>query len=558
MESNANVSLSELTPLTFPSINFGSRETPWDLRVLLWKGGAAARSTLALRIIEEGQLGRPCIERVPLVKAIHNELNGRAISGRSKYFLQSTIKTIRDLFAWSDIHHPNISLENIERAYIGWTDHLINRSRVKRDLKEQSAYGIASAAASVLDEVLERPTSLIRTTRLNWLRKSTHALSAASEKQNLSLSFEFGRAIQDICDALTVENVLHNNIPVHIPLRTGGVITYWGRFNEATKRGFLDRYQNDRTLATRYPLANIRIEAELFMFLAQTGMNITQAHRLKLRNFRYSSHLDGYQVMEMKARRGGTVLFEIFKDFKPHFERYLAWRRELFPKSDRLFPFYDPYYVAVDSKFQSRRIREICANHGIPFCPPRTIRNTRVNWLLRQSADPALTAEMAQHTKQTLLNVYERPSLQRALVEVMRFWSKNDPSLAHTSVGPGACDGTPAAAPNMPKNAPTPDCVRPSGCFWCEHHRDVDTQDYVWSLASFGHLKRIELLKRRNTSLEEAPAQLVIDRIDEKLGWLHSSNQQRKAWVVEANALVDEGEYHPDWCLMINQLEGRT
>jgi hypothetical protein len=29
--------------LTFPSLTYGTRETPWDLKVLLYKGGAKAR-----------------------------------------------------------------------------------------------------------------------------------------------------------------------------------------------------------------------------------------------------------------------------------------------------------------------------------------------------------------------------------------------------------------------------------------------------------------------------------------------------------------------------------
>jgi integrase len=154
------------------------------------------------------------------------------------------------------------------------------------------------------------------------------------------------------------------------------------------------------------------------------------------------SHLDGYQVKEYKARRGGTVLFEIFSEYKPHFERYLAWRRQLFPHSNRLFPFIGIRGRRPDRVVDSHRLREACKGLGLPFVSPRALRNTRVNWLLRMTGDPDLTAEMAQHTKRTLLEVYERPSLQRAMVEVTRFWSEFDPHLARTlAIAPGSCAG---------------------------------------------------------------------------------------------------------------------
>lgn len=486
--------------LTFVSIKFGSRETPWDLRILLWRGGAAARREKALPMIEKGLLGKPCVERYSLVKAIHEELNRRAISGKSRHSIDTTLTTIRQFFAWADEQKEAISIENVQRFYVDWTDHLLHRSRVTRDLKESSAYGIASAVSSALDSVLDRPTSLIRTTRLRHRTPTNRTYGVEVDRQNLSHTFEFGRVLQDICDHLTVNVVLLGSFPIEIPLRRGGKINHWGPAGDARKRGFLDRFQSEGTLKTRYPVANIRIEAEFMMFIAQTGMNVSQAMRLKLRNFRYSSHLNGYQVTEVKARRGGAVLFEIFRDFKPHFERYLDWRKTLFPESDHLFPFHVHYGTVESMKFQGTRIRKILTENGIPYIAPRHLRNTRVNWLLRQSGDPDLTAEMAQHTKQTLLEQYERPSLQRAVAEVMRFWATRDPSISKQAVAPGECAGTPTPVPQKPAGTPDPDCIRPSGCLWCEHHRDVDSQDYVWSLASFAHLKRLELLRRRNST----------------------------------------------------------
>nr|WP_325169700.1 hypothetical protein [Pseudomonas aeruginosa]UGK55780.1 Hypothetical protein [Pseudomonas aeruginosa] len=41
----------------------------------------------------------------------------------------------------------------------------------------------------------------------------------------------------------------------------------------------------DRTLRTRFPIVNLRIESELLMFIAQTGLNLQQAHTCGLSSF---------------------------------------------------------------------------------------------------------------------------------------------------------------------------------------------------------------------------------------------------------------------------------
>jgi hypothetical protein len=110
----------------------------------------------------------------------------------------------------------------------------------------------------------------------------------------------------------------------------------------------------------------------------------------------------------------------------------------------------------------------------------------------------------------------------------------------------------------IPKDAPKPNCVRVSGCFWCENHRDVDSFDYVWALVTFWHLKVIELSKVRFPKLdgEVPPAKLVIARIREKLTWFEQSNEVRHGWVDEALARIAEGDFHPELRDEIAGLEG--
>lgn len=568
-----------ISDLTFPTVKFGERETPWDLKVLLYFGGAKHHPKLVGDMIKTGRLGDPLFDRLELVRKIHGEIDGALAGGGSPYTAKCHVGVTRQFFSWAEGANLSLTLATIERTYLQWADSLDRRCRILHNLKKSAAYSQASAVGSLLDAVLERSIGLVGLTRLEAPHRNKSALGSKAEKQNLEETFAFGSLLQDICDGLTVDVVLKGSLPIRIPLRAGGEIVEWcgrkapprvvnhdgspeaearPRYRAMVAARALAAFEAEGTLRTRSSLANRRCEAELLMFIGQTGMNFSQAHQLKLRQFFYASHLDGYQVRDRKQRRGGEVLFEIFKAYKSHFERYLEWRRELFADSDLLFPF-----VRTGGRAQhvhpQFRLRDTCKGLGIRFVPPQALRNTRVNWLLRRSGDADQTAEMAQHTKETLLKVYERPSQQRAMGEVMRFWSKHDPASARTTpVALGECNGTPVPVPEMPKGATSPDCIRPSGCLWCEHHRDVDSQDYVWSLACFRHLKVIEVSKWHppRSSREVHPGQHAIDRMSAKLCWFRESNAKRCDWLEEALARVEEGTYHPDWKGLIEGMEG--
>jgi integrase len=568
--------------LTFPDVERGNRETAWDLQCLLYEGGARASTSRVSGMIISGQLGKPLYGRLGLVTRIHEVIHGKLVGGGSAYTADNFIRFMRKMFSWAeDANHP-LDLESIQKTYLHWTDSLVHRCRVIKDISQNSAYTMGAHTGHLLDAVLFRPTPLLSMTRLRMPAKRKTARGVLAEKQNLAETFAFGLFLQDICDGLPVDIVMNGSLPVRIPLRSGAELVEWSGYPnpkavshhlanapETSRKGkkrrnhrksleHFKRWEADGTLRTRYPLVNRRCEAELLMFIGQTGMNFAQAHKLTLRHFFYASYLDGYQVRDRKARRGGEVFFEIFKEYKPHFERYLAWRRQVFPDSDALFPFVRRGGRTFQ-KHPQFALRTVCKSVGLRFVPPQELRNTRVTWLLRRSGNADLTASMAQHAKQTLLGVYERPSQQRAIGEVIRFWAKQDPALAITTpVAPGQCDGFPVPSKTAPRNTPAPDCIRPSGCLWCEHHRDIDRQDYVWSLASFRHLKIIELSKWQPPprSREIHPAQHVIDRISEKLRWFRDSNARRRGWMEEALARVDEGNYHPEWTMRIAAMEG--
>lgn len=566
--------------LTFPMVEYGKLETPWDLRVLLYKGCAKERINTVFNQIADGSLGRPLRERIELVKRLHEEMTARLVGGGAKATAFNTYRTLRNFVAWGDEFDLPFSLESVEDTYRHWCDYLRNRELLKA-IKKSTAYNAALAVSTVLDAVLTRSQPLIKTTRLQHPKYYRHAVSVAADKQSVTDTFAFGQLCLDIIDSLPYE-AIYGPLPVRARLRDGQELELWSALRDPAKvaslqPGYKKKYhtkkvlrlraawEEDCTPRTRYPLINLHILAEFMVFIGQTGMNFSQAQNLLMTQYSYKSCIDGYEVRDYKERRGGEVLFNIFTDYKEIFADYLTWREKIFgTSSDRLFPFIREGGALKTTPMDFDLLRRsICKPIGIAFVSPQKLRNTRVNWCLRRSRDPELTAEQAQHNRETLLRIYEKPSLQVTQAEIIQFWKKNDPRLGGTLMpcpAPGSCDGVPEAMQGMPPESPKPDCMNPSGCLFCTHHRDIDSEDYVWSTASMRHLSTIILPRFRPPAKGKADhaghVQMVLDVLAAKLQWFSDSNARRKAWVDESLEKLAEGDYHLHWRYLIESAEG--
>lgn len=565
--------------LTFPMVKYGVNETPWDLRVLLYKGGAKGNPKTVFNQIAQGILGCPIVNRMELVKIIHSEITAKLVGGGARESALGNIRNMRTFFSWADEVDQSLSLENIEDTYRYWCDYLIDQVRLNA-MKNNSAYSRALNISIILSAVLDRSQPLILTTRFTYKKRGIRAVSVTADKQSLTNTFQFGHLCIDVINSLSYESIF-GSLPIKIRLRNGKGIEHWSGLRDPAKLVCLQpEYRNikaterikrqranwiaDHTLNTRYPVVNLRIIAEMMIFIGQTGMNLSQAHNLPLDQYTYSSTTDGYDIRAFKNRRQGEVLFSIYNEYRTMFENYLAWRKKIFGEtSNRLFPFVRQLGALETTLFDFKSFRnDICKAVGIAFVSPQKLRNTRINWLLRRSRDPDQTAEQAQHTKQTLLRVYEKPCLQVAQVEIIKFWKKNDPRLICIEVAcpaPGSCNGVPTSIPELPPETPKPDCSNPSGCLFCSHHRDVDSEDYVWSTASMRHLN-VTILPRYNPPAKTKPdaakhVQMVIDVLTAKLKWFSDSNATRKAWVKEAQEKLNEGDYHIHWRHLIESAE---
>lgn len=555
----------------FYNINYGKTESVWDLSALLYKGASSANKRNISQRISSGEFGDTLFGRLSLVSKIFEVINSRLINGSSRHTIHSQISAMRNMFSWIDISDRELNENTVESCFIDWTDFLIHKQRIVGAISESTVSGQANLVASILDEVLELNRGLMSKTRVKRNSHRKNAPGTKADKQDLAETFSFGEFLVDITSGLTLEKVF-GSLPVLIEFRTGSILTEWSglrpieiiktpshpsksvREQTAAKRV---AWEQDKTWRTRYPLLNLRLEAELLIFIAQTGMNLSQAYKLTTGSFSYQSHSSGYQVRRVfKNRRQGEVEFVIYSEYRIHFENYLAWRKAIFGNDPnaRLFPLASPKGRSEDKAPTFITLRKRCQILGIKLVSASSLRKTRVNWILRRSGDLTLTAELHQHSESTLLRNYQTPNHQRAAVEISQFIAATDPSLSPP--GPGKCvKNSPMPIKEAPANAPSPDCTNPAGCLFCDHQRDVNNLDHCWSLVTYRYCKSVELSKYKQFDTSDNPAALAIQEITKRLTRFKEHSAQSNSWLEEATARVEEGDFHPQWDIFIRLME---
>lgn len=560
------------TDLTFPLLSYGTHQIEWDLQVLLYKGAAAARRGEALGLIRDGIYGAPQAARTDLITNFHHALSADLARGCSPHFIVSKLYAIWTLVRWADQSDIEVSSDSIKFIFFGWTEHLLERIHVHKTLSPQVAYSSALRVADIIVRSMEPggPNAGNHLVRLTRLRNSSSrkVLATQADKANLEETFEFGKFLADVCNGLTIE-VVRGALPVALPLRNGQTLLIVGTLkNLSTDPDTYTGVRKQRFKASRAPLADgdsvvddarrrrlltLRVEAELLIFIAQSGMNLAQAANLRRESYRWQSEdedIVAYRVY--KGRRGGEAVFRCFRAYREHWNTYLSWLdgTGLSEASDKLFPFVHVGNIPSRHtlpKFEALRVstRQL----GLSRFGPRILRKARVNWLLRRSGNLDLTADMAAHSRQTLLRHYEEPHHQRAAVEISSFHVNSDPSIE--SPGPGLCIASgrkPIAIPGSAAETPAPDCISPEGCLFCGHHRDVMSDDYCLKLASHAYLKVLELsLYKPDATASVHPGVRVIERINLKLTEIAAGSEIQAHWVNEARDSVRAGRYHTSW-----------
>ncbi|MCD5969944.1 hypothetical protein [Pseudomonas quasicaspiana] len=556
---------SSVARYSFPSARYGSGETPWNLLPLIYKGAAKYDVRKVISEIQRGTFGGIRSERVEVIELVHELLNSDLISGRSQISVKNHIRIFRNFVSWCDDEDEHLSLPNLEECFLRWAK-LMHNKIVSGELSKSAATGYLSSLCSIFDRVLGLNIGLRYKTGISRPRRERVSEGfAKADKQNLEDVFNFGALLCDITDGLP-ENAIWGDLPVLIPLRVGGYLTEWSRLRPAeTVKRLTDsnqppyrkrdteaaraKYVSEHSFRTRHAIINLRLEAELLIFISQTGMNLAQAYTLCRTKYKFISAIDGYVMQGFKDRASSMSFGKVHAEYRYHFLRYIKWRDAIFTDnpSALLFPIINVYGRADYQAPTFGAIRNRCKLLNIKLYGPRELRKVRSNFFLRETQNPELTAEMSQHSLGTFYRNYHQPSHQIALIEVSRYHSARDPSLA--APGPVVCVSDNPAMTNVTSpHTPEADCLTPSGCLFCEQHRDLDNEDHIWSLVTFKQLKIIELSKADlHTDPHSNPASITINRINQKLNYMQSISTRTVEWCDIAMEKVTDGDYHPKW-----------
>ncbi len=536
-----------------PSIPYNTLSV-WNLTPFIYIGGARIK-----------RIGKwpSSVENLPIaserIKAIHT-LKEHAIgllnSGYSSESVKMYLTQLKAFIVFVDENNLSLTTAKaIDKALYDYAEHKFNLVNNKV-ISMRSAYRQAGSLQNIFAGAFEEVSFEVKFTRLHRATRATRATSRQVEKVMLSDATKLSRFCFDIANNFDHESLTSGNIPIKIKVRDELVkdlvsLTPQKHNSITTSGDFINTHA--------YQAFNHRVSAEFMIFLAVTTQNIEIAHNLRSEKFSFKPIGEKYEVREFKHRKGGEILFKIPKAYKPYFDLYLDFIHKYAPESKQLFPFLKKRTGYIKRSSQSIiTFKSLCKSNNIPWTPPREFRKIGENIIMRLSLDERVTADHANHSIATFRERYEFPSLQRTMIEVGRFWSKNDP-LIHgapkVSLFNTPCSGSPKEIKDSTDRLPKPDCITPTGCIGCTHYRDEDSLDYVWNLHSFKYLKIIESSLHRSN--EEKPSNIAIDWANHKINWFkNSKNSKHKEWTKEVEMRINEGHYHSTWSRKIKKYEG--
>ncbi|PYD04884.1 hypothetical protein DND90_12995 [Pseudomonas syringae pv. maculicola] len=276
-----------------------------------------------------------------------------------------------------------MTADTIEKNFLDWTDWMFERCRGNSSAQE-TAFGRASRIAPIIDAVLDRERRIMSFSRLRKMR-AAKSWGKSSDKINIEALFKMGAALTDLCDSLS-EDTIYGSLPAILNFRTGETIEHWSMLVSEDKvkkncrkyGASLEKREAwiaEKSWRTRFPLMNLRIEAEILIFIAQTQANLSQVLPMLNGKFSYQSHSGGYHCKRVyKDRREGEVEFNIYSEYRTHFEAYLKWRNTMYPEDGLLFPLKSHFQRAVTNSPRFSATRKILEKLQVPYITPRDLR----------------------------------------------------------------------------------------------------------------------------------------------------------------------------------------
>lgn len=534
-----------------------------SLRYFLYPGGVNCNLRSVIKKIESGELGAPRISRKHLLSKLHSYFERRFKSCTRKS-IAGEIFSLRKFYAEHDRLSIDLTSENVCACYEDYSRNLWKLVlEGKCAISAETAYSQDADIRFVIEGAFELPGGFLRSAfSYSDLKRRGLVGGMKVDKSDLNESFKFGADVLDVIDAFSLQACL-GELPLRINFSDGVVHEYWGNLrhpdklttNEGRPPEKVRQYHLQRerlrvsgNVRSRASVLNIRVHAEFNFFIAQTGMNVSTAYELPMEDYRCATWKGGYRVTAFKPRRGSNVEFMIFKEYRVHFEAYLRFLKEAYPEGcDYLFPF----LVKGEQRAMEYRqsiFADLLRNAGRKSLTLTSLREKRVNWMLRETHDPDIVADAAQHTVGTMFRNYSKPNHHIAAYEFASLFAKR--KGARAAVLEGEC--VPKKPLPREGNSVTPDCVNPTGCLFCEHYQGVQSFDYIWSLASFRYLKYSEYqLIPLSKEIEGSPQKSVTERIDQIMDEFSRQSEECRGWREEADMRIIERNFHPSYRALI-------
>lgn len=542
-------------------LQYGTHETPWDLSIYLYAGASLEHRRTVVRSIQEKKYGDICQHRVQFISNLFDYFEYKIQSGLSRATIISQLERISIFIKWCDKYNKNLSIVSFVDDFIAWVNDEKIRAQ-KENLNEFAARKMCTMVANIIAK--SQGLQNFPDGKSLMLRTQFNKPIIIKEDSDLIKDVEimkFGQFLKVIIDQLTVD-AIRGELPLLLKLDNNKEIILKSHFKGSklsvdkmspsdknkyfNARKALEAHENILDSFHRLALLNLRIEAELYLFISQSNMNLSQALSLKQTEFRMMKQDDEYEVFTVyKNRKQGEATFRCYKDYRSIFLNYLKWLKEIgFTEEDSLFPF-----VAIRSVFKTKekqykpqRLRELCKQTSIPYISTQKLRTFKSNWLFKNSDDKSVVVTLMSHDKKTFEKHYRKQTKLESIKELSEYNAKDLVKLLI-----GLC----ASHCQNPKNDQTietsisPDCINPEGCLFCINHKDIRSYDYCFKLLSHRYLKQLELTLNPHNG--NHPAKDIITRIEQKIEHLKELGDSEKKWIVQAEASVMSGDYHSDW-----------
>ena len=256
----------------------------------------------------------------------------------------------------------------------------------------------------------------------------------------------------------------------------------------------------------RFRLARLANEAFIILFIAATGMNITQASQLNWESDDFVQDRPSVHFRTIKNRAWGKIVeFEIATDFIRLFKQYLKLRKYLFRASES----YNVESLLVDFVEKSpRRVTARCRqeyNNKLEFFfdfgVHLNFREIRVGKAQRLAAEHGifLASQKMQNSPSTFVKHYLRGNKVNAIKELSTFFSSYSEVLIEdivetTTTVLGQCK-TINDPEKVEDNAPyLPNCLRPEGCLFCKKFAVHADRISLKKLLSFSYILNLTAL----------------------------------------------------------------